>query len=155
MEPTLHPADYILVFRPPKKILLGRGLIRREAIIVFAASIHSGETKHLFVKRVAAREGDTIRIESGRVLINNVAQGDVSAIYPNVGARRLDSWPSGRLTSGGVHIGPGNLFVLGDNRLSSTDSRSFGTITATQVEGIAVLCFHRDRAFSPSLSRLD
>ena len=79
-----------------------------------------------FIKRVIGVGGDTIEGRDGHVFVN----GDqLSEPY----------LPPGTLTStfGPVTVGDGELFVMGDNRGNSDDSRSFGPIPEDSVVGHA------------------
>ena len=85
-----------------------------------------------FIKRVIGVPGDAVEIdEDGRVLVNGQPFGESYA----AGLTR-----QGRLQYP-VILGEGEYFVLGDNRENSRDSRSFGSIKESQIEGkvIAVL----------------
>ncbi|NMB98515.1 MAG: signal peptidase I [Clostridiaceae bacterium] len=82
-----------------------------------------------FIKRVIGVPGDIINIENGYVYIND-EKLDESYIkgltYENV-----ISFP--------IEVPPGNVFVLGDNRENSRDSRTFGFIEFNRIKGKAVL----------------
>lgn len=80
------------------------------------------------VKRVIGLPGDTINIKEGKVFINGEAIEEpyvTSETYPGSVPYPLT-------------VGPDELFVLGDNRQVSQDSREFGCIKFDQVEGVAV-----------------
>lgn len=80
------------------------------------------------VKRVIGVPGDIVDIKEGKVFINGVAIEEpyvTSETYPG----RI-SYP--------INVGADELFVLGDNRQVSQDSREFGCIKLEQVEGVAV-----------------
>lgn len=80
------------------------------------------------VKRVIGLPGDTIDIRDGKVYVNGEEQMEdyvTSETYPRSIAVPLT-------------VGPDELFVLGDNREVSQDSREFGCIKIEQVEGVAI-----------------
>lgn len=81
-----------------------------------------------YIKRVVALPGEQVQGRDGRVFVNG---------------QLLDEpyLPPGMLTSpfGPVTVPPGRLWVMGDNRTNSTDSRGFGTIDADTIVGRAVL----------------
>lgn len=81
------------------------------------------------VKRVIGLPGDVIDIRDGEVYINGVKEtGDyVHGVIPPFSGE----YP--------LTVPPGKLFVMGDNREISKDSRSYGCIDARSVEGKAVL----------------
>jgi signal peptidase I len=116
MQPTLRPGDHVVLARTTTA---GRG-----DLVVFA-SPSSGE---LLVKRVVATGGDEVGIEDGELVVNGRQVSE-----PYVDHRLLD----------GVYFGPvtvpaGSIFVLGDNRTASTDSREFGPVPAGAALGRVV-----------------
>ena len=78
-----------------------------------------------FVKRVIAKEGDTIRSVDGRVDVNDVALDDAYVLNE---FRSHDSW--------GPQVLPqGYYFVMGDHRNNSSDSRHWGLVPTDYIEG--------------------
>lgn len=82
------------------------------------------------VKRVIGIEGDVVDIRDGSVYVNG-------EIIKEPYAKGLTESGSLKLP---VTIEENQLFVLGDNRLVSLDSRAFGPIDLKQVEGKAIFC---------------
>lgn len=98
----------------------------------FISNIKTGDDceKHeRLIKRVIGIEGDTIDIING-------------AVYRN-GERLQEPYAKGATDSKGlqtpIKVGKDQLFVLGDNRVVSVDSREIGLINLKQVEGKALL----------------
>ena len=120
MEPTLHTNEYLLV----EKISFRLHLPRRGDVVVFKYPRDEAEN---FIKRVIAVPGDTVEIVSGRVYINGQP-----IVEPYLLQLPRESMPS-------TKIPQGQLFVLGDNRLNSNDSRSFGMVSLDEVLGRAWL----------------
>ena len=95
---------------------------------VISLRVPSGE---YYIKRVAATGGDTVDLYDGRVYVN--------------GARMPDPWSDAEtLEETGAVIYPytvreGNVFVLGDNRTVSMDSRFFGEVSLRQIRGKVLL----------------
>jgi signal peptidase I len=122
MDPTLKDEDRVLVLKhvDPK----------RGELVVFK---NPNEPAQNIIKRVIALGGDTIEIRNGRVLVNGAELGEPYLVHP---ADR-----DGSLDMASLAVGPGKIFVLGDNRIVSQDSRraSFGPIDARHVIGRAVL----------------
>lgn len=90
--------------------------------------INGPESELRLVKRVIGLPGDVIDIRNGEVYIN--------------GEKLVESYTKGQTFAGGfdipVTVEPGYLFVLGDNREHSMDSRDLGPIKLGSIEGKAV-----------------
>ena len=80
-----------------------------------------------FIKRVIGLPGDDVEIRDNRVLINGVAIAE-PYLQPGVNMRDMDA----------VTIPDGTVWVMGDNRNVSDDSRSFGPIEVESIVGRAV-----------------
>ena len=81
-----------------------------------------------FIKRVMAVGGDTIEGKSGDVFVNGRA---VAEPYLPKGVETLPFGP--------VQVPEGQIFVMGDNRGNSDDSRSFGPVPVDEVVGHAFI----------------
>ena len=91
--------------------------------------LFTGEDLHTrYVKRVIGVEGDVIDIKDGYVYVNGVKQDEP---YTN-GITETRQFPLP------YTVGKNELFVMGDHRTVSQDSRAFGPISMDQVEGKAV-----------------
>jgi signal peptidase I len=94
----------------------------------FSSSDEIAAEQERLVKRVIGVAGDEIDIQDGYVYIN--------------GERLEESYVNGITLPGNVKlpitVGEDELFVIGDNREVSRDSRDFGPIDVKQVEGKAV-----------------
>jgi signal peptidase I len=78
-----------------------------------------------FVKRVIAAGGDVVRIEDGRVLVNDVSLDEP---YVDAAARSHD-------TRAPQTIPAGYYYVLGDRRNNSSDSREWGLVPNADIVG--------------------
>ncbi|GBD30518.1 Signal peptidase I [bacterium HR32] len=125
MEPTLRVGDRILV----AKFYYRLAPIQRGDVIVFRYPLNPGKD---FVKRVVGLPGDTVELRAGVVFVNGAARPDLTpsqgdgTCAQNYGPRKVD---------------PGHLFVMGDNRCNSEDSRFFGLVPTRNVVGKAVLVY--------------
>lgn len=124
MEPALQPGDLVLV--------VPSGEYGRGDIVVFRPPADEGGDTP-FVKRVIAVSGDTIAIQDGRVIVNGT-ELDEPYVYPGRSPFEATEPQSDETT---WTVPPNELFVLGDHRESSVDSRSFGAISAGSVLGRA------------------
>lgn len=114
MVPTVQPGDRLLITHSTSE--LGRG-----ELVVLGDPLGSG----LLVKRVAALGGDVFAIEDGVVVVNGAA-----VVEPWSDQSRLDG-----VYHRPVTVPPGYVFVLGDNRGDSVDSREFGPVRQGSVVG--------------------
>lgn len=114
MYPTLHDND--------KLILWKLGDIKRNDIVVFDS--HDMENNK-YVKRVIGIAGDEIIIQDSVVTVNGEALNET---YINTDEPSF----SGNVS---LTVPEGEIFVLGDNRNHSNDSRAFGTVNLDDVDG--------------------
>lgn len=118
MEPNLHNNQRLIIekisyhLHPPR---------RGDIVVIKMANRHSDP----LIKRVVGLPGETIEIREGHVYING---------------QMLTEPYLEQLTYGNVSphvIAPGYIFVLGDNRGASNDSRSFGEVKLSSIVGRA------------------
>jgi signal peptidase I len=143
MESTLQNGDRLIVNKLPKTIANiadSTYMPNRWDIVVFdrpKQSSISGSVDHL-IKRVIALPGERITVKDGRIVVYN--QEFPEGFNPDHNQEYSASIAS---TEGQVDItvSAGEIFVLGDNRSNSTDSRKFGAINTKTVVGTAELRF--------------
>ncbi|HVL53426.1 MAG TPA: signal peptidase I, partial [Vitreimonas sp.] len=133
MEQTLEPDQYVLV----DKLTPRFDSYKRGDIVVFNPPIDwiQGEGTP-FIKRVIGVAGDDVEIrDDGLVYVNNVAL-DEPYLFAVDGEQQptTTSTEPPRWT-----VADGELFVMGDHRMSSSDSRTFGSIRIDNVIGRAWL----------------
>ena len=125
MEPTLYENNYIFLSKQSYKL----GEPDRGDIIVFHTNLTTweGEEK-LLIKRVIGLPGDKITIVDGQVFINEELQEEDYI---------LENYTSGYVED--FEVPEGELFVMGDNREVSLDSRSpdIGCVKISDVIGKA------------------
>ena len=150
METTLQDGDRLIVQKFAKNWanLLGNNYEpARYEVIVFDrprfVADSTGKAKHL-IKRVIGLPGDRVVVSNGGVTIFN--DENPEGYNPDDGQEYAGSIVT---TPGNVdiYVNTGELFVLGDNRGNSQDSRSFGSIQTNAVIGSAELRFTPVRNF--------
>ena len=102
-------------------------------IIVFSAPIGEGKD---FIKRCIAVEGQTVEVRNKRFYVDGVALDEPYAIHSNshnIGAPRDELSP--------FTVPPGHLFMVGDNRDDSHDSRYWGPLSMDRVKGKAIFLY--------------
>ncbi len=128
MEPTLQVGDRILV----SKFSYRFGTVHRGDVMVFHYPLNPGKD---FVKRVVALPSETVELRDGVVLINGAP---IRELYPTALAAGDRACTSNYAP---VRIPQGQLFVLGDNRCNSEDSRFFGFVPRVNVVGKALFVY--------------
>lgn len=124
MKPTLQDSERLVVNRFIYHI---REPLKGE-VIVFR---YPRDTSRDFIKRVIATAGDTIEIREGRVYVNDQLQREEYILE-----KTRTEYPK-------VTIPEGTVFVMGDNRNNSEDSRfaDVGFVPLNLIKGKAVLIF--------------
>ncbi|MCS7283781.1 MAG: signal peptidase I [Anaerolineae bacterium] len=122
MEPTLHDNQRVIVEKLSYRLFGGP---HRGDIVVLTVP---GNPDRL-IKRVVALGGETVAIQDGQILIDGIPLAESWAVR----------W-------GGPDYPPtpvpeGYVFVLGDNRGHSNDSRSFGPVPVQNIVGRAVFIY--------------
>ena len=125
MVPTLEIGDRILA----NKFIYRFSEPKRGDIVVFDGV--EGEEDQTLVKRVVGVAGDTIRVWNGTLYVNDEPQEEP---YLN-----KESPPEGSF--GPTKVPRRHVFVMGDNRGNSGDSRVFGPVPVRNVRGEALVRF--------------
>jgi signal peptidase I len=127
MEPTLQVGDQIIVNRFSHHLGAQPDV---GDIVVFHPPTATSET---FIKRVVGVSGDRIAIRDGRVVRNGERQEE-SYARPCGAAPKCD-------VPRPVTVPRGHVYVLGDNRGASQDSRFWGFVPVSDVIGEAVAIY--------------
>ncbi len=127
MLPALQPGDYILI----SNISYLEDSPKRGEIIVFKKSL-STETnvKHLYIKRIIGVGGDTVKIIKSNIYVNSHLLKEQYANPDN----KVSIYSK---TMNEVTVPKNKVFVLGDNRDNSNDSRAFGLVDENEIIGRA------------------
>jgi signal peptidase I len=124
MVPTLRVGDRVLV----NKFIYRFTEPERGDIIVFESVEGGGED---LIKRVVGVPGDEISVRGGKLVVNGEPQKEpyLNRKYPD------------RSFAAPTTVPEGHVFVMGDNRANSRDSRFFGPVPKKKIEGEAFLLF--------------
>lgn len=113
MAPTLMRSDYVGGFK------IEPSELQRGAIVVFTSTMDDND---FYVKRVIGLPGETVAVLNGFVYIDGRKLEE-----PYVMHRGAENLPP-------LKIPKSRIFVMGDNRTNSIDSRRFGPVSIGQVE---------------------
>ena len=119
MAPRIASGEFVLI----NTISYHLRSPQRGDIIAFR---HDSPTQEIFIKRVVGLPGDRILIDRGHVIVNG-------GVLPEPYVRFADdrSFPE-------AVVPPDSLYVLGDNRIDSNDSRFWGFVREDDVLGKAI-----------------
>lgn len=121
MFPAIKDGDVILSFRLQEEYL-------KDDVIVF--SVDSKE----YIGRIIARESDVVTLDDGGTLLVNGTAQSGEIMYPTYAKDGME-YP---------YVVPENhVFVLGDYRTQTTDSRDFGAVSLEDVEGKIITILRR------------
>ena len=143
MESTLLAEQYVLVDKlTPRWAPYERG----EIVVFEPPGSWRTASGAPFIKRVIGLPGDRVTLEDGLVLVNGVELDE-----PYLFVRRGEPEPTEPSFEGETSwlIPDGALFVMGDHRSASADSREFGPIDTSTVLGRALLRYWPFEAFGP------
>jgi signal peptidase I len=119
MAPHIASGEIVLI----NTIVYRMHPVTRGDIIAFH---HDGPTPETYIKRVIGLPGDRIRIDRGKVFVNGTPLDEPYVRYAD-----SRSFPE-------VTVPEGSLYVLGDNRADSDDSRFWGFVPENAVLGKAI-----------------
>lgn len=119
MEPTFHDGDYVVVNRLAYKL----GDMQRGDVVVFP---FPNQPDVDYIKRVIGLPGDRVAVYNGTVYVNGSPISEDYLLEPSNGnyAERV--------------VPEGSVFVMGDNRNHSDDSRTWGFLVIDDIIGKAV-----------------
>ena len=167
MEPTILVGDHILVNKVAYGLRIPRTIaglpvpgLSSGKYLVHLAAIHHGDILVFesprergldLIKRVIGLPGDRVQVIDGAVWRNGERIADPHAFYSASGTARsafspTDNFPPRdprhpEVDPGPVVVPPGKLFMMGDNRDDSFDSRFWGFADENDVEGRAVAIY--------------
>ena len=144
MKPTLLIGDHILVskFNYGVKLpflrstLIPIGTPKRGDILVF---IYPEDRSKDFIKRLIGLPGDTIEIRNKKILLNGLPLNDTHGVH--VDSIIIPGSIQPRDNFGPVTVPADSIFVMGDNRDESYDSRFWGFVKMKDVLGKALIIY--------------
>ncbi len=125
MEPNFYDHEYLIIdeityrFNEPK----------RGDIIVFR---YPRNPQEYFIKRIIGLPGEKIQIKDGQIIIYNDEHPEGMVLKEDYLASGTKTYS---LNSDIITLGENEYYVLGDNRNSSKDSRSFGPVNKSFIVG--------------------
>ena len=131
MERTFVENDYVLVDR-----LTGRwSPYTRGQVVVLQPPASWTDREEPFIKRVIGEGGDTVEVRDGQVFVNGTALDEPYLFRNEAGiAEPTEAGDLARWV-----VPEGELFVMGDHRQASADSRVFGPVPISSVIGRGVV----------------
>ncbi len=144
MQPTLLPGDHILVnkfsygFKIPftRTTLIPIGDPKRNDVIVF---IYPKDEHKDFIKRVIGLPGDTVQMTNRKISINGEPFDDKYGFFTD--QRSKPPFLPKKVNYGPITVPENHLFVMGDNRDNSHDSRYWGYVPLDSVKGKALIIY--------------
>lgn len=144
MIPTLLVGDHILVnkfiygVKIPfiNKTIIPVNSPGREDVIVF---IYPMDKSKDFIKRVIGLPGETLEMIDTKIYIDGKPYEDKYGVFSESREQRL--LIPGKSNFGPVKVPNGHLFVMGDNRDNSHDSRFWGFVPLSSVKGKALIIY--------------
>ena len=124
MFPNFKNKEYVLTSLLPARL----NSLKKGDVVVFHSPI---DQDRLYIKRIIALPGDTVSIQRSRVYVNGGLLNESAYLVPTTrtsGAQFLRDNQTKRVLEGTV-------FVLGDNRDNSSDSREWGFLEKKRVVG--------------------
>lgn len=125
MEPNFYDHEYLIV----DEISYRFSEVKRGDIVVFR---YPRDPQEYFIKRIIGLPGEKVQIKDGKVIIYNAQNPDGVTIDEPYLAAGVNTYS---LSDEPITLTNDEIFVLGDNRNSSKDSRSFGPVNKSYITG--------------------
>ena len=129
MQPSIENGNHVLINTLSYGVALGPLVLTRMSISrgdIVAFERGHGDDARIFLKRVIALPGETVALSNGAITDQGQPLRETYDLIPDHSSMNAVSIPAG------------TVFVLGDNRAESDDSRSFGPIPQSSIIGKAV-----------------
>lgn len=129
MSPTFNPGEQMTAWR----FKPGQDTVHRFEVVIFNPPFE--QTSH-FAFRVVGLPGERVTLSQERLLINGGPLTGIGHIPASRDSAHgsLESGPEGE----SWQLGPGEIFVLGDNRTNANDSRFWGPLAISNIIAIVI-----------------
>ncbi len=127
MEPNFEDGDYLLV----DEISYRFSMPARGDVVIFR---YPQDPSQFFIKRIMGLPNETIEIKDNKVIIHNKSRPEGFVIEESYLAPQQKT-----LGNSTIKLDDNEYFVLGDNRLQSSDSRRWGPVNQSLITGKAFL----------------
>ena len=129
MQPNFPNGEYLLT----DKVSYRFGEAERGDVVVFEPPGSEGEE---YIKRIVGLPGEEISVKSGKVYINDalLVESYLSETLRTTGGAFLNE-------NSKITVPPDKYFVLGDNRIASSDSRMWGFVEKDKITGRAWIIY--------------
>lgn len=135
MEPNFQNGQYLII----DEMSYHFAAPQRGQVVVLH---YPKDPKQYFIKRIIGLPGEKVEIDNGRVIIFNAAHPDGVTLDESYLPSQNLTYPHDISVVGGQKIltlGMDQYFMLGDNRLASSDSRDWGILPRSEMVGKALI----------------
>ena len=130
MYPRVDAGDLVLFYR------MDTDVKAQDIIVLEKTTPDSAGEEELFISRVIAAAGDTVEIDGSRLLVNGNAMIESNIFYPIQAYDEYTQYP--------VTLEADECFVLGDCREGASDSRYFGPVKKSEIQGTVISILRRN-----------
>jgi signal peptidase I len=139
MEPTLYTHERLIIWKVGRtwsRITDKEYIPKRGTVIVFIkrgmVDFESNKEKQL-IKRIIGLPGERVRVKDGAITVFNDENPD--GFNPDTKFNYVQDLSGPTDGEVDINIEAGHIFVVGDNRDNSLDSRYFGSVPVTDIVG--------------------
>jgi signal peptidase I len=141
MFPNFHDGEYVITnligFEDLKFYHATFGTLKLGDVVVFNAPPATQNTDKDYIKRVIGVPGDTVSVKDGSVYLNGKLLDESVYLKPDV-----KTYGGAFLTDGNsVKVPDNQYFVMGDNRMYSSDSREWGFVSRDEMVGESLFVY--------------
>ena len=138
METTLHNQDRLIVWKLPRTVsrITHKPMVpKRGEVVIFVKKGLFGEagSEKQLIKRVVGLPGDRVVVQDGKITIYN--ESHLDGYNPDIDQEFTAGIATETKGSVDLVVPENEIFVSGDNRPNSLDSRAFGTVPVQDVVG--------------------